>query len=273
MTSATLPSNGNIPVSGIADILQTLSNARSSGSLLLVRDYDMCKLYFELGTIVHTEVTQMDPNKTSELNGEAGLRLMAKLLTWNKGMYTHNADEAAIARTVNLKLDWVKVAHDLAKPKEEPQAAPARDLRATQTMQMKQTRMTQTRTTQTNMSQVRSSGRGGAPVNQQQAQAMQLASQKAFSSEITDIPIRLKSSISGDQGPYVSQVRNKVVGRGGGTIRTRTQTEDRRSVIFRLIDNRRNIRDIAVYLAWSVEDIKTILAQLIAEDAIDIMRP
>ncbi len=267
MISATLPSNGNIPAAGIADVLQSLSNARSSGSLLLVRDYDMCKLYFELGTIVHTEVTTMDPNKPSELNSEAGLRLMAKLLSWTKGMYTYNTDEAAIARTVNLKLDWVKVAQELAKPKEERQEPP-KDLRSTQTMQMKQTRMTQS-----NLTQVRSSGRGGTPVNQQQVQALQAASQKAFTSELTDIPIRLKSSISGDQGPYVSKVRNQVVGRGGGTIRTQTQTEDRRSVIFRLIDNRRNVRDIAVYLAWSVEDIKTILAQLIAEGAIDIMRP
>lgn len=268
MISATLPSNGNIPASGIADVLQTLSNARSSGSLLLVRDYDMCKLFFELGTIVHTEVTTMDPNKTSELNGEAGLRLMAKLLSWHKGMYTYNADEPATARTVNLKLDWVKVAHDLAKPKEEPKAAAPRDLRSTQTMQMKQTRMTQTNTTQ-----VRSSGRGGVPVNQQQAQALQVASQKAFAAELTDVPIRLKSSIAGDQGPYVSKVRNRVVGRGGGTIRTQTQSEDRRSVVFRLIDNRRSIRDIAVYLAWSVEDIRTVLAQLLAEEAVDIARP
>jgi hypothetical protein len=241
--------NGTITLGSIADLFSNLAAEKAFGSLLLVRDYDMCKFYLEYGTIVHTELTQIDPSHSSSLSGETGLRLISKILLWNKGMYTYNAQEAAPTRSVNIQLDWHKVAADLARSGQP-------------SLQTSSPRINQT-----------AASRGGhqgkkdiASVN-----AYNSSMHKAHTATIMDLPIRLKSSISAAQGPFDSKVRNQVVGRGGGFIRTQTQIEDKRSIIFKLIDNRRTIRDIAAYLGWGIDDIKNVLAQLLAEGAIDIL--
>ena len=242
-----IAANGTITSGSIADLLSSLTASKASGSLLLVRDYDMARLYLEYGTIVHTEVTQVDPNQGSSLKGETGLRLISKLLLWNKGMYTYNAREAAPVRSVNILLDWHKVMADLARnPAAQTPAARIQSV---------------------------SASRGGhhGKKDMGSVNAYNSSMHKAHTAGIMDLPIRLKSSISAAQGPFDSKVRNQVVGRGGGYIRTQTQIEDKRSIIFKLIDNRRTIRDIAAYLGWSIEEIKNVLAQLLAEGAIDIM--
>lgn len=244
-----IAANGTITPGSIATLFTNLSTEKAFGSLLLVRDYDMCKLYLEYGTIVHTEVTQIDPNQSSSLKGETGLRLVSKILLWNKGMYTYNPQETTPTRSVNIQLDWRKVAADLAKSGQPSLQAGA-------------PRINQT-----------AASRGGHQGKKDigSVNAYNSSMHKAHTATIMDLPIRLKSNISAAQGPFDSKVRNQVVGRGGGFIRTQTQVEDKRSIIFKLIDNRRTIRDIAAYLGWGIDDIKNVLAQLLAEGAIDIM--
>ncbi|MCA9838274.1 MAG: DUF4388 domain-containing protein [Trueperaceae bacterium] len=234
--------SGSITQGRVAELLATLADNKSSGSLLLIRDFDIVKLFLEFGTIIHTELTIVDPTKGSSLSGESGLRLVSKLLAWTKGMYTYDPKDSAPGRSVNISLDWRKLIKDQGK-------APTEDNRTLQS----------------------AASRGGhaAEKDAVRLNSLQSSKQKALNANLMDIPIRLKSNL-GIQGPYDSKVRNQVVGRGGGYIRTQTQHEDRRVIVFKLIDNRRSIRDIAMYLSWSVEDVKIVLTQLITEGAIDI---
>ncbi len=245
-----LPDKGTIPQEGIANILNQLAAKQVTASLLLVRDYDMCKLYIHQGRIVHTEFSQMDSSQPSELRGEAGLRLIAKLLQWGRGVYTLKMNEAAPAQSTNLAMDWNKVASDLNG---ENNVMPAAEVQKTG-FGARLTGMFG-RSKQKNDTQVGFVG----------DKTLDVAVKTVESADLSSVPMKLQRNL---YQTIVDERRNDIT----KLTQTHSLKQDKRALMFDLIDGRRSIRDLAVSLGWSIEEVKGILSQLAYEGVVEMNR-